>query len=122
MADRILYLDHGRQLTVELGLTKVVVSWPGGFRTLTYEDPVTDLLGVLSMGFNDLLDKRPTKSQTERHRAEIYDEGFQHGWEAHQAHVDRQSQSGRGAMRPADPVPEQQGQAGVVADGGAVAI
>jgi len=118
----VIYLDSGRQAWVELCENSVAVTWPGGFKVLSYEDPVADLLGLVRLAVDDLLAARPTKAQTRDARTKVYDEGFDAGWHAYQDAQDRKSSGRRRAMRESHPSAQPQGQTGMVADQGIVAV
>jgi hypothetical protein len=98
-----IYLDGQRRSWVELNAESVTVSWPGGMRTLTYEDPVVDLLAAVREAVDDVIATRPTPKEMADARHTSRERGFNEGWEAHKREVEReqeaQDRAGNGRRR-----------------------
>jgi hypothetical protein len=67
---------------VEMNEDGAVVSWPGGMRFLTYDDPVVMLLEAIRWAITDIEhDFWRDDKRISRVKSEAYNKGWRDGWD-----------------------------------------
>ena len=101
------YIDKRDKAWVEELDDRVVVSWPGGYRVLSYDEPVPNLLAAIREAVIDLMEEKPDDRWVSRAKSEAFNIGYKQGWadrakDAARKAGDHPGSSRRGTVRDVD--------------------
>jgi hypothetical protein len=74
------YIDPHEKAWVETLPDYVIVSWPGGHRRLSYDDPVVTLIDLIRSAVTDLWEVKPDAKELKAAKQDAYANGYHEGW------------------------------------------